>query len=187
MTSTIDDEFQDFMAARWPALVRTAYLLTGGHHGAEDLAQSALARAFVKWHRVRDSNDPAAYVRQIMIRCHADQFRRSRVREWLTAYLPDTAAPSDETSRDQREALVEALGQLPARQRTAVVLHFFEDMTHAQVATALGTRESTVRSQLSRALAKLRQDGLLAELTGRAAVVPLSPPAPIHSTGKDGR
>ncbi|WP_432190373.1 SigE family RNA polymerase sigma factor [Streptomyces sp. Tue6028] len=187
MTSTTDDEFQGFMAARWPALVRTAYLLTGSHHSAEDLAQSALARAFVKWHRVRDSNDPAAYVRQIMIRCHADQFRRSRVREWFTGHLPDTAAPSHETSRDQREALVHALGQLPARQRTAVVLHFFDDMTHAQIATALGTRESTVRSQLSRALAKLRQDGSLAELTGRTAVASLSPSAPTRLTGKDGR
>ncbi|MFI9825639.1 SigE family RNA polymerase sigma factor [Streptomyces sp. NPDC052013] len=187
MTSTSDDEFQDFMAARWLALVRTAYLLTGSHHSAEDLAQSALARAFVKWHRVRDSNDPTAYLRQIMIRCHADQFRRSRVREWLTAHLPDTAAPCHEISRDQREALMQALGQLPARQRTAVVLHFFEDMTHAQVATALGTRESTVRSQVSRALAKLRQDGLLADLAGRTALRALSSSAPIRLTGKDGR
>ncbi|MFI8829367.1 SigE family RNA polymerase sigma factor [Streptomyces sp. NPDC053431] len=187
MTSTIDDEFQDFMAARWPALVRTAYLLTGSHHSAEDLAQSALARAFVKWHRVRDSHDPAAYLRQIMIRCHADQFRRSRIREWLTSHLPDTAAPSHETSRDQREALIQALGKLPARQRTAVVLHFFEDMPHTQVAAALGTQESTVRSQLSRALAKLRQDGLLIELTGRTSLASLSPSTPIHLTGKDGR
>ncbi|WP_395297550.1 SigE family RNA polymerase sigma factor [Kitasatospora hibisci] len=186
MTSIIDDEFQDFMAARWPALVRTAYLLTGSHHGAEDLAQTALTRAFVKWHRVRGSDDPAAYVRQIMVRCHADQFRRNRVREWLTTHLPDVAAPSQETSREQREALMQALRRLPARQRAAVVLYFFEDMSHAQVATALGTREGTVRSQLSRALAKLREDGLLAGLTGRSVLDHLPPSVPTL-TGKDGR
>jgi DNA-binding NarL/FixJ family response regulator len=80
---------------------------------------------------------------------------------------------------------VQALGQLPARQRTAVVLHFFEDMTHAQVAATLGTRESTVRSQLSRALTKLRQDGSLAALIGRTASLPPSPSVLTRLTGKD--
>jgi RNA polymerase sigma-70 factor (sigma-E family) len=169
--STPDDEFRDFMASRWPILVRTAYLLTGSHHDAEDLAQTALTRAHLKWRHVRRSDDPAAYVRQIMIHCHADQFRRRRVREWLTARLPDTPAPHS-TTTDTRHALMQALGQLPARQRAVVVLYYFEDMPHAQIAAALGTKEATVRSQLSRALAKLRDDTVVAALTGRTAAAP---------------
>ncbi|MFD0633607.1 sigma factor [Catenulispora yoronensis] len=103
-TSSADDEFRDFMAARWPALVRTAYLLTGSHHSAEDLAQTAMVRAFVKWARVRASDDPAAYVRQIMIHCHADQFRRRRVAEWLTARLPEprSSRPRRTATRPRR-------------------------------------------------------------------------------------
>jgi RNA polymerase sigma-70 factor (sigma-E family) len=109
--------------------------LTGSHHDAEDLAQTALVRAFVKWHRVRDSDDPAAYVRQTMVHCHADRFRRRRVAEWLTARLPDAAAPVSRMPGDESVALLEALRRLPIRQRTAVVLHYFEDMSVPQTAT----------------------------------------------------
>ncbi|WP_344658044.1 SigE family RNA polymerase sigma factor [Catenulispora subtropica] len=171
MTTTADDDFRDFMAARWPALVRTAYLLTGSHHGAEDLAQTALVRAFVKWQRVRASDDPGAYVRQIMVHCHADQFRRRRVAEWLTSRLPEPPASPAEPSGEEAEVLLAALGRLPARQRAVVVLYYFDDMTHAEIAAALGSREGTVRSQLSRAMARLRGDGLLAQLTGRTQPV----------------
>ena len=184
MSTSADDEFRDFMAARWSALVRTAYLLTGSHHNAEDLAQTALVRAFVKWPRVRDSDDPAAYVRQIMIHCHRDQFRRRRVGEWLTSRMPEprqvTEAPFDED-----EQLLAALARLPARQRAVVVLYYFDEMTHAQIGAALGTRESTVRSQLSRAMAALRKDGSLAEATRREPLVRRQNSASAPSGGRE--
>jgi RNA polymerase sigma-70 factor (sigma-E family) len=162
-----DAEFRGFMAHRWPSLLRTAYLLTGSHHDAEDLAQSALAKAYAKWDRVRASDDPAAYVRKILVHTHADRYRKLRVREWLTGRLPDHPVQDPAALADDRAALVQALSRLPARQRAAVVLCYFEDMTHAQVAVVLGTRPGTVRGQISRALTKLREDGVLAhERTG---------------------
>ncbi|MER7534816.1 SigE family RNA polymerase sigma factor [Streptomyces sp. NPDC097704] len=166
-SNSADDEFHAFMTVRWPSLMRTAYLLTGSHHDAEDLAQNALARAYSKWDRVRHSDDMAAYVRKIMINVHADGFRRRTVREWFTSRLPETAAADRTAQVEHRGALVDALARLPLRQRSAVVLRYFEDMAPAQIAAALGTRESTVRSQIARGLAVLRDDGVLAALAGR--------------------
>lgn len=186
MSSPSDDEFHTFMTVRWPSLVRTAYLLTGSHHDAEDLAQAALARAYVKWDRVRRSDDRAAYVRKIMIHVHADRFRRRAVREWFTSRLPETAVADRTRQVEDRGAIVEALATLPPRQRSAVVLRYFEDMSPAQIAAAWGTRESTVRGQITRALARLRADGVLAPLTGN----PPEPEArtrPSHPVGQKGR
>ncbi|WP_256355718.1 SigE family RNA polymerase sigma factor [Streptomyces sp. PKU-EA00015] len=166
MSNASDDEFHNFMTGRWPSLVRTAYLLTGSHHDAEDLAQSALTRAYAKWDKVRHSDDMAAYVRRIMIHVHADGFRRRTVREWFTSRLPETAVADRTAQVEHRSALVDALARLPLRQRSAVVLRYFEDMTPAQIAAAWGTRESTVRSQITRGLAGLRDDGVLAALAG---------------------
>ncbi|MGW1427502.1 SigE family RNA polymerase sigma factor [Streptomyces sp. NPDC002431] len=165
MSNASDDEFHDFMTGRWPSLVRTAYLLTGSHHDAEDLAQSALARAYAKWDKVRHSDDRAAYVRKIMIHVHADGFRRRTVREWFTSRLPETAVADQTVLVEHRDVLIDALARLPLRQRSAVVLRYFEDMSPAQIATALGVRESTVRSQITRGLAGLRDGGVLAALT----------------------
>ncbi|MGI5380808.1 SigE family RNA polymerase sigma factor [Streptomyces sp. CA-251387] len=163
MSNASDDEFHNFMTGRWASLVRTAYLLTGSHHDAEDLAQSALARAYAKWDKVRHSDDMAAYVRKIMIHVHADGFRRRTVREWFTSRLPETAVADRTAQVEHRSVLVDALARLPLRQRSAVVLRYFEDMPPAQIAAALGIRESTVRSQITRGLAGLRDDGVLAE------------------------
>ncbi|MGW9437027.1 SigE family RNA polymerase sigma factor [Streptomyces sp. NPDC055607] len=183
MNSTSDEEFHDFMTSRWPSLLRTAYLLTGSHHDAEDLAQSTLARAYVKWNHVRRSDDMAAYARQIMIHIHADRFRKRVVREWFTPRLPEIPVADQTSHVDRRSALVDALGRLPARQRSAVVLCYFEDMTHAQVAAALGTRVGTIRSQITRGLAKLRQDGLLAALAERPATTPTELRRPVPERG----
>ncbi|MFF3596147.1 SigE family RNA polymerase sigma factor [Kitasatospora indigofera] len=162
-----DEEFRAFMSNRWPSLLRTAYLLTGSRHDAEDIAQGALATAYAKWGRVRRSDDVAAYVRQIMVHQHIDRFRRRTVREWLTDRLPHSPV-ADETARVlEHGVLLAALAGLPARQRAAVVLCYFEDMTHAQVAAVLGTRAGTVRGQISRALARLRENGALADAVGR--------------------
>lgn len=158
-----DEEFRCFMAHRWPSLLRTAYLLTGSHHDAEDLTQSALAKAYAKWDQVRSSDDRTAYVRRVLVHSHADRFRKRRVLEWFTERLPERAQDDPTVQVDERGALVQALGRLPVRERAAVVLCYFEDMTHAQVAAVLGTRVGTVRGQISRALARLREDGILAD------------------------
>jgi RNA polymerase sigma-70 factor (sigma-E family) len=169
LSSDTDSQFRAFMTVRWPSLFRTAYLLTGSHHDAEDLAQTALARAYAKWDRVRRSDDMAAYVRRILVNAHADRFRR-QLFPWLTPKLPDIPVPDQAAGVERRAALVQALARLPVRQRTVLVLCYVEDMPHAEVAAALNVRESTVRSQITRALAKLRADRTLADLFG--------PPAP---------
>jgi RNA polymerase sigma-70 factor (sigma-E family) len=162
--SKIDEDFSGFMASRWSRLLRTAHMLTGNHHDAEELVQGALARTYVKWEQVRSSEDMDAYVWRIMIHSNADRFRRRSVREWITMHLPDAPVADPTGQIEQRDVLLRALARLPVRQRMAVVLCYFEDLTHAQAAAALGTRASTVRSQVSRALEKLRQDPALAAL-----------------------
>ncbi|MDX6332008.1 MAG: hypothetical protein QOI83_4391 [Streptomycetaceae bacterium] len=168
MKSEPDEDFHDFMVSRWPRLLRTAYLITGNHHEAEELAQATMAVVFAKWGRVRRSDDMNAYVSRIMINKNADRFRRSKGREWITALIPDTPVPDRTAQIQERSVLVDALARLPRRQRAAVVLCYFNDMTHTQIATVLGTQTSTVRSQITRALARLRQDHTLADLTARA-------------------
>jgi RNA polymerase sigma-70 factor (sigma-E family) len=153
-----EEEFQGFVRSRWPRLVRTAYLLTGDRHLAEDVAQSALAKAYRSWHRVMRSGSPDAYVRRILLSCHKDRFRKRRVPEHLTDVLPDvTAVPDDMARADQRALLAAELARLPKRQRAVVVLRYWEDMSEAEVAQALGCSAGTVKSQAAKALAKLRR------------------------------
>ncbi|GAA2486741.1 SigE family RNA polymerase sigma factor [Streptomyces thermolineatus] len=169
MNSDTDEGFRAFVVGRWPRMLRTAYLLTGNHHDAEELVQTALARAYAKWGRVLRSDDADAYVWQIMIHANADRFRRRRIREWVTPRLPETPVADRTGQVEEHRSLMEALGRLSARQRSVLVLRYFEDMTHRQIAGLLGTREATVRSQITRGLARLRQDHTLA---GRRADVP---------------
>ncbi|MYS80191.1 SigE family RNA polymerase sigma factor [Embleya scabrispora] len=176
MKTTKDEEFRDFMTSRWPRLLRTAFLLTGGHHhDAEDLAQSTLARVYAKWDHVRGSDNIDGYVRRIMVHVHTDRHRRTRIREWITTRVPETPT-ADRTARlDERDVLMTALARLPARQRAAVVLCYFEDMSQSEIAAALGVGLGTAKSQVSRGLAKLRRDGALnalrpaADITARKA------------------
>jgi RNA polymerase sigma-70 factor (sigma-E family) len=166
--TTRQDEFGEFMAARWPGLVRLAYGLTGDRWLAEDVAQAALASAYAAWWRVRRADDPDAYVRRILVNTSNRRFRRRRVAEHTRepAELPDLAdlAVADPADRiGQRSALLSALRELPRRQRAIVVLRYWEDLSDAQVATALGCAEATVRSQACRALAKLRGSAALAD------------------------
>jgi RNA polymerase sigma-70 factor (sigma-E family) len=159
------DDFGQFMASRWPGLVRLAYGLTGDRWVAEDIAQAALASAYAAWWRVRRADDPDAYVRRILINACNSRFRRRRVTEdpRAMAELPDSrlADPSDIVG--ERAALIAAVRQLPPRQRAIVVLRYLEDLSDAQVAVVLGCSAGTVRSQASRALAKLRSSAALAD------------------------
>lgn len=168
MQAELEDRFQEFVRARWPHLVRTAYLLTGDPHHAEDLAQTALAKAYRSWKRVVRADHPELYVRRILVTCNSDRFRKRRVRESLTAAPPDRAGPDDAVARsDTRGVLVAALAQLPPRQRAVVVMRYWEDLPEAEVAEVLGCSLGTVKSQASKGLARLREvPGLAAAVSG---------------------
>lgn len=148
-------EFHEFVVARWPRLVRTAYLLTGNRHLAEDLAQATLVRAFQGWSRVRVSDSADAYVHKIMVRCNAGRFRKRRVAEHL-GDLPDRGMSDATEQVAQRRVLVTALQDLPKKQRAIVVLRFWSDLTERETAEVVGCSVGTVKSQTHRALAKLR-------------------------------
>jgi RNA polymerase sigma-70 factor (sigma-E family) len=153
-------EFQDFVLARRRALLRTAWLLTGDWHAAEDLVQTALMRCYPHWGRIAQDN-PDAYVRRTITNAHLSLRRRRWHGERPTADLPDRAGSDEYDVANSRRAIVAALGQLPARQRAAVVLRFYEDLSEAETAAALGCSIGTVKSQTSRALAALRANGVL--------------------------
>ncbi|MDA8322143.1 MAG: SigE family RNA polymerase sigma factor [Actinomycetota bacterium] len=165
MDVAADAEFTEFMLGAWPRLVRLGYALTGDRGLAEDLAQTALARAYAAWPRVMRAGDPDAYVRKIVVNASRDRFRKRRVDELLTDSPPDAPAtgPAGQAdSFDDRAALLAALLRLPAGQRAAVVLRYWLDLTETEAAALLGCSVGNVKSQASRALAKLRLDTALA-------------------------
>jgi RNA polymerase sigma-70 factor (sigma-E family) len=141
--------------ARSASLLRTAYLLTRDRHTAEDLVQTALAKAWFARRRIK--GDPEPYVRRILVNEFASGLRRKWRGERATAELPETRRAAEEPHTD----LWHALANLPRRQRAVVVLRFFDDLTEAETASMLGISVGTVKSQTARALAKLRVDPLL--------------------------
>jgi RNA polymerase sigma-70 factor (sigma-E family) len=152
-----DAEFREFMHARWPAMVRLAYGLTGDQGHAEDVAQAAFARAYASWPRVRRSGDPDAYVRQIVINENRNRFRKRRVAERLTeTALIDVPWTDATRESDERSALIAALQRLGPRQRAVIVLRYWLDLTEQETAAALNCSVGTVKSQASRGLATLR-------------------------------
>ncbi|UXY27258.1 SigE family RNA polymerase sigma factor [Streptomyces sp. HUAS TT20] len=164
-----DEEFQSFVVGRWLRLMRTAFLLTGEQHAAEDLVQSTLEQVYVAWRKVGSADDPEAYVRRVMINAHARRHRR-RLKEFLaprddSGLAHEVADTGDRISQaDDRSALLKALGQLPARQREAVVLRYWEDLTETQTAEAMGCSVGTVKSNTAKGIAKLRAIPGLAEM-----------------------
>ena len=163
MHAELDGEFRKFMHARWPAMVRLAYALTGDQGHAEDVAQTAFARAYASWPRVSRAGNPEAYVRRIVINENLNRFRKHRVAERLTGMLPESVTPDATRESDDRSALIAALQQLGPRQRAVVVLRYWLDLSETEVATALGCSVGTVKSQASRALASLRQSADLVD------------------------
>lgn len=156
-------EFREFMLGRWPSLVRFAYGLTGDRGHAEDLAQTALAKAYASWPRVSRADDPDAYVRRILVNANNSRFRKRRVDERSGTHLPD--APVADPAHDvaERSALLAALMELPPKQRAVVLLRYWDGLTETQVAAVLGCSVGNVKSQASRALAKLRTSTQLQE------------------------
>jgi RNA polymerase sigma-70 factor (sigma-E family) len=151
-----DDTFEHFAAARWPVLVRAAWLLTGDWHTAEDLAQTTLARTWRHWRRVVAADDPDRYVRRILV----NEVRRSRA--WRRSADPTVdglpvAVPGPEDQTVARDALARALAQLPAGQRLAVTLRYYLDLSELDTAAILGCSVGNVKSQTSRGLVRLRE------------------------------
>jgi RNA polymerase sigma-70 factor (sigma-E family) len=159
----LDAEFRKFMHARWPVMVRLAYALTGDQGHAEDVAQTAFARAYASWPRVSRAGNPEAYVRRIVVNENLNRFRKHRVAERLTGTLPESSTPDATRESDERSALIAALQQLGPRQRAVVVLRFWLDLSETEVAAALGCSVGTVKSQASRALASLRHSADLVD------------------------
>jgi RNA polymerase sigma-70 factor (sigma-E family) len=147
--------YEEYVGARWTALYRTAYLLTGSHADAEDLAQTALVKAYLSWPKVSAAASPDAYVRRILTNAFLSGRRPLRVtRERLVDRTPDVEAPAPVS--DDRLLLWPHIAALPPKQRAVVVLRYYEDLTEQQIADALGCSTGTVKSTASDALKSLR-------------------------------
>lgn len=152
-----DAEFEAYMAARQPSLLRTAYLISGDRHTAEDLVQTALAKLYLSWDRVHDRHMLDGYVRRIIVNEHNSLWRRAwKKRELSTDTLPDDRTVTHEHDEGKRDALWEFVQTLPRRQRAVIVLRYYEDLSEAEIAETLGVSVGTVKSQASRALAAMR-------------------------------
>jgi RNA polymerase sigma-70 factor (sigma-E family) len=151
-----DEAFATFAVANARRLRHAARLLTGDDGRAEDLVQTALVRAYLRWDRIR-ADDPTAYVRRVLYTVHADWWRRRWRHEYATAELPDRPGPGDHAADSaERMRLADALAGLSRRERAVVVLRFYEDLSERETAATLGIAVGTVKSTCSRALAKLR-------------------------------
>lgn len=151
-----EQEFEEFVAARSSRLLRTAYLLTRDHGKAEDLLQTALAKAWQSWASVEE---PEAYVRKVLVNTFATWWRRRWRGEWPSDRVPERSYV--EGAADGQD-LWAALGRLPRGQRAVLVLRYYEDLTETETARLLDCSVGTVKSQSAKALAKLRSDGALA-------------------------
>ncbi len=156
MTDQEREEFREFVAARSAALLRTAYLMTGSRQDAEDLLQTSLAKTYLAWGRVRAAEQPEAYVRRLMVNTRTSLWRRRPVAEQPTGAVPEAAAADRYADVDLHDALWRALSTLGRRQRAVLVLRYYEQLSEAEIADALGISVGTVKSQASRALASLR-------------------------------
>lgn len=151
--------FSAFVLARSPALLRTARLITGETALAQDLVQAALMKAWPRWSRI---DAPEAYVRTAMVRTYLTWRRRRWHAELPTGQLPEAGADGWDAV-DTATAVRAALAALPPRQRAVIVLRYLDDLSEAQTAEVLGCTVGTVKSQTSKALARLRGAGLLTE------------------------
>src|SRR3954470_2007067 len=154
-------DFAAYLDARQASLLRTAYLLTGNRHDAEDLVQTAFAKLYLSWDKVRDRGSMDGYVRRILVNEHNSLWRRAwKKREHVAADetlhaldRPHHDSPDDGTGA----ALWDVVQTLPRKARAVVVLRYYEELSEAETAAVLGISVGTVKSQASRALAALRE------------------------------
>lgn len=150
--------FEEFVTARGAALLRFALMLTGDRHQAEDLVQSVLAKAYVRWARVAGMSRPEAYLKRVLVNENLRWWRRLSSRELPVAVPADGAVgPDDAGSHAAREAAWALLRRLPSRQRAVLVLRYYEDLDDATIAQILDCSPVTVGTHAMRALAHLRE------------------------------
>ena len=154
--------FEEFVASRGRDLWRSAWLLTGDAHKAEDLVQAALLKCWRRWPTISRDGSVEAYVRRAMVSTYTDWWRRKWRSELPTEVLPDGAGAATYAVEERQDALV-ALAGLPRGQRAVLVLRFYDDLTEAQTAEVLGVTVGTVKSQTSRALKALRSSPMMKE------------------------
>ncbi|MFC4501164.1 MULTISPECIES: SigE family RNA polymerase sigma factor [Streptomyces] len=154
--------FASYVRARQPVLLRTARSLTANPSDAEDLLQTALTKTYVAWERIEDHRALDGYVRRALVNTRTSQWRKRKVDEYVCDELPEpepTLGEDDQAERQAlRDAMWRAIMKLPDRQRAMVVLRYYEDLSEAQTAEVLGVSVGTVKSAVSRALGKLRED-----------------------------
>ncbi|PSK98659.1 RNA polymerase sigma-70 factor (sigma-E family) [Haloactinopolyspora alba] len=154
------DDFEDWVRVSSVRLRRLAYLLTGNLDQAEDLLQSAYAKVLPRWRKISTYDSPEAYMYRVMVNLRTSWWRRSRNREWSTDEIPEApwraGTPGEGDAVVESQALLAALRALPERQRAAVVLRHWCDLSEAQTAEAMNCSVGTVKSNASRGLAHLR-------------------------------
>ena len=153
-----EGEFEDFAIARTPALFRSAWLLCGDRHQAEDLVQETLAKVYVRWRRPLASriDNPAAYAQTTLTRTFLSGKRRRSSTELPYADLPVSPVADPTALTDERFALRDALAELAAPDRVVLVLRYLEDLSVDEVAARMGTSPGAVRSRSFRALERVR-------------------------------
>ncbi|CAM5442146.1 MULTISPECIES: SigE family RNA polymerase sigma factor [Streptomyces] len=164
-SAAVFPSFSSYVRARGPVLLRTARSLTANPSDAEDLLQTALTKTFVAWERIEDHRALDGYVRRALLNTRTSQWRKRKVDEFACEEIPEpdpVPAPDPAEAQVLRDAMWRAVLRLPARQRAMVVLRYYEDLSEAQTAEVLGVSVGTVKSAVSRALAKLREDPELA-------------------------
>ena len=155
MNRADDEDFRVFATTRSPALLRTAYLLTGDRGTAEDLLQDTLTKAYRHWGRVRAAGNPEAYVRKVMLNERRTRWRRRSSSE-VVGEVPDAAVADGSAAVAERDALWRALREMPPRTRAVLVLRYWEDRSEADTAELLGCSVGSVKSQASRGLKRLQ-------------------------------
>ncbi|KUP98151.1 SigE family RNA polymerase sigma factor [Thermobifida cellulosilytica] len=167
-TRTTYDEFSEYVRRRGPALRRMAQSLTGNHADAEDLLQAALIKTFFAWDRITSPKARDGYVRRAMVNTQISEWRRRHLDVYPTDEIPEQRVDDPSWRTDLADTVNRAINRLPHRQRLAVVLRYYEDMSEAEIASVLGVSVGTVKSTVSRAVAKLRRDAdLVIERTAR--------------------
>lgn len=152
------DEFSHYVAERGPVLLRMARSLTGSHADAEDLLQAALVKTFLAWDRITNPKARDGYVRRAMVNTQISEWRRNRLDVYPTDEIPEQRVDDPTWRSDLADVVERAIDRLPDRQRTTVVLRYYDDLTEAQIAERMGVTLGTVKSTLSRAVDKLRMD-----------------------------
>ena len=156
--------FAEYVAGSSSRLLRSAWLLTGDWQHAEDLLQTALTKAYLHWPKVSSADSPDAYVRRILVTTYSTWWRRRWRHELPHDVMPESSYSDRSPAVDLRESVRLELAKLPRKQRAVVVLRYFDDLTEAETALALGCSVGTVKSQASKALTKLRASTSLGAL-----------------------